>query len=536
MLWLLVAWMSGPASADTTAPMPAAAEDQKAISSQAVSVYRFWSSAVASHLYTMDEAEQARLRNQHPSQWDYEGIAFRVFAAPVVDGLLPVYRFWSEQFDSRFYTLDTSERDWLIAHYPGVWTYQGVAFYAYGAAAPAKGTMPVYRFWSPVLGDHFYTVDDLERFTLVSSYPGVWSYEGVAWYAYPPQEPNAPTFEKEPYLQAVTSDSATILWQTDAPADGEVQYRAETTPTLTACDPVFATRHRVVLTGLEPGTIYTYKAVCGPVSRVGAFRTAPRADEPLRFVVYGDTRTDVEVHQRMIARIAAQGPDVVFHTGDLVSSGRDYGLWQTEFFGPAAGLLRNVPLVPVLGNHDYLGAGSLWFYYFFERPLNQGWCALTYGNVRFVALDTNVDYSAGSPQYQWLTEELQSTAYLLATWHIVVFHHPPFTTAVGRSDDVNLQRQLLPLFEQHGVDAVFSGHSHVYERYAYHGIQYIVTGGGGAPLYQLPARKKPPVRLFGLSTYHYCMVEVYPGAGKLAITAVDLDGRTLDAFILSKPQ
>jgi hypothetical protein len=84
------------------------------------------------------------------------------------------------------------------------------------------------------------------------------------------------------------------------------------------------------------------------------------------------------------------------------------------------------------------------------------------------------------------------------------------------------------------VDAVFSGHNHIFERYLYNGIHYLVTGGGGAPLYGLAADNVPPVRLFGRSACHRCVVDVDPAAGTLALAAVDLNGRAFDAITLSK--
>jgi predicted phosphodiesterase len=118
----------------------------------------------------------------------------------------------------------------------------------------------------------------------------------------------------------------------------------------------------------------------------------------------------------------------------------------------------------------------------------------------------------------------------------MIFHHPPFTSTAGHSDDVMVQRQLVPLFELYGVDLVFSGHSHAYERYLDHGIFYIVTGGGGGPLYELVPDVVPPIRQFGLSVHHYCLVDVDPRAGTLLLTAVDLNGRILDALKLSRPR
>lgn len=504
------------------------------IPSEALPVHRFWSPIVGKHFYTVDEAEKAKLLSQYANVWTYEGVAFRAFASPAGDGRAPVYRFWSASSGAHFYTLEEAERDKLLRSYAAIWTYEDIAFYAYAPGRQPAGTMPVYRFWSGALGTHFYTTRDTERFKLVSGYAGTWDYEGAAWYAYPAQAATAVAITKGPCIQEVAPDSVTILWQTDAAAESVVQYGVGTPEAFTVADSSAATLHRVTLSGLGPGVIYAYRATSGPASQTGTFRTAPPADQPFRFVVYGDTRTNAEVHRQVAAAIAASGPDIVFHTGDLVGAGRNYGLWDTEFFEPAAGLLLNTPVVPVLGNHEYGGAGPLWFFYFFDRPFNEGWFAMTYGNVRFLGLDTNVDYSPGSPQYEWLVQELQSAAYRDATWHIASFHHPPFTSTTGHPDDATVQRHLVPLFEQYGVDAVFSGHNHVYERYFYNGIHYVVTGGGGAPLYGLAADSVPPIRQFGLSAYHYCVVDVDPSAGTLTIAATNLEGQVFDAVVLSR--
>ena len=496
-------------------------------------VYQFWSPVLGSHFYTIDEAEKARVLSQWPDVWTYEGIAFLAFPSGTADGTMPVYRFWSPVL-GHFYTLDEAEKAWVLSHYPDVWAYEGVVFYAYAAGSGPEGTMPVYRVWSATLGDHFYTISDTERFKVVGSYAGIWDDEGVAWYAYPPQTAAVPTFTKGPWVQWVTSNSATIMWQTDVAADSGVRCGVGAPETLAARDPAVVTLHRVALTGLEPGAVYTYRATSGPASQAGTFRTAPRADQPFRLVVYGDTRTNADVHRQVAVAIADSGPGIVFHTGDLVGAGRDYGLWDTEFFGPAGGLLRSVPVVPVLGNHEYGGGGPPWFFYFFDRPLNEGWFAMTYGNARVIGLDTNVDYSTGSRQQDWLLQELQSAAYRAATWRIVIFHHPPFTSATAHADDVMVQDQLVPLFERHSVDVVFSGHSHTYERYLHDGIPYIVTGGGGGPLYELAADVAPPIREFGLSIHHYCVLDVDSWAGTLQIAAVDLNGRIFDAVKLSK--
>ncbi len=503
-----------------------------ALPPEAVPVYRFWSPALGRHLYTLDEAQKKKLLSQDPNLWSYEGIAFRAFPSHIDANLAPVHRFSSKSSGAQFYTLDGAEKEKLVRDFAGVWLYAGIAFYAYSAGRHPAGTLPVHRFWSGLQRTHFYTASDTERFKLAGGGAGAWDYEGVAWYAYPSQVETAPAITKGPFVQWIASDSATIAWQTETPSDSTVQYGVGAPEGFKVSDSSTVTWHKVLLTGLTPGVVHSYRATSGATAGTGTFRTAPRADQPFRFVVYGDSRTGADIHRQVCAAIAGSGPALVFHTGDLVGSGGNYGLWEKDFFGPARELLASVPIIPVPGNHESFGTPP-WFFYFFHPRLNQGWFALTYGNTRFLGLDTNVNYSADSPQYRWLVQELQSSECRTAAWRIVILHYPPFTAA-GHTDNLTVQRQLAPLFEQYGVDAVFSGHSHAYERYLYHGIHYIVTGGGGAPLYGLATDLVPPLREFGLSVHHYCVMDVNPGTRTLSLAAVDLSGQIFDAITLSK--
>ena len=95
-----------------------------------------------------------------------------------------VHRFWSPLLMRYFYTASESEKDFVVATYPDAWTYQGKAFYAYDGPLDA-GVSPIYRFWSPVLCGHFYTISEKEKDSVIAKYPGIWDYEGVAFYAYP---------------------------------------------------------------------------------------------------------------------------------------------------------------------------------------------------------------------------------------------------------------------------------------------------------------------------------------------------------------
>jgi hypothetical protein len=87
---------------------------------------------------------------------------------------------------AHFYTISQAEKDSVIATYPPtVWSYEGPAFYAYPKGSQPAGTSPVYRFWSPLNGAHFYSISQAEKNSIIANYPpSVWTYEDIAWYAY----------------------------------------------------------------------------------------------------------------------------------------------------------------------------------------------------------------------------------------------------------------------------------------------------------------------------------------------------------------
>jgi predicted phosphodiesterase len=340
---------------------------------------------------------------------------------------------------------------------------------------------------------------------------------------------------KGPYLQRITSDSVAVMWETNVPADSCVGYGAGDPGLDLAFDSGLVTLHKIPLTGLQPDTYYDYQVMSESVlSDPARFITAPAPSRSFRFVVYGDSRSYPIAHAEVTRSIISSDPGIVFHTGDIVSRGRDYQTWGPEYFDPAGVLMMNAPFVPVLGNHEYGGAGPVWFFYFFDRPSDTGWFAMTYGNTRFIGLDSNDTFSPGSPQHDWLLAELTSQEYQDATWHIVIFHHPPFTCTSGHGDNVAVQAHLVPLFEQYGVDITFQGHSHAYERYLHNGIHYVVTGGGGGPLYALAPDVIPPFRQFGRSVYHHCTADVDVAAHTLTVQAVDNTGQPFDRIELSK--
>ena len=145
-------------------------------------VYRFWSPVNSVHFYTISPAERDNLIANYSYVWTYEGVAYHTAGAPGQAGLLPVYRFWSGH--SHFYTISESEKDMLIRDFPTVWTFEGIAFYAFPEGQQPAGTKPVYRFWNGATVCHFYTITESERDMIIRDFPTIWTFEGIAFYAY----------------------------------------------------------------------------------------------------------------------------------------------------------------------------------------------------------------------------------------------------------------------------------------------------------------------------------------------------------------
>jgi len=230
-----------------------------------------------------------------------------------------------------------------------------------------------------------------------------------------------------------------------------------------------------------------------------------------------------------MAGIAALTPAAVFHTGDLVRNGRDKSDWDT-FDSITSQLPPGTPIYPALGNHEH--ASSFYFDHF-HLPGNERWYAVRdIPGLRFIVLDAGSAISPAtstapaSDQYSWLQRELSADASPDA-WTVVIFHYPLYSTGHHGSDEKHLVSVLTPLFVKYGVDAVFSGHDHDYERLTVDGIRYIVTGGGGAPL-RRQAGKSEYSEVFA-KEYHFCVL-YFDQEGKLMVDAWSDEAKLLDRF------
>ena len=324
-----------------------------------------------------------------------------------------------------------------------------------------------------------------------------------------------------PFVVNVSSRSATVAWVVET---GTVQMTAQGgTAAMTA--PVLRSEH-VTFAGLKAGNTYSYEVPGFPEAK-GEFKTPPAGPADFQFVVFGDTRTRHEFHKRICAAILSAKPDFVIHTGDLVTDGSDTAQWPV-FFSIEGELLKHTAFYPVLGNHE---RNNPQYYEFFN--VRSPFYSFDWGSLHFAILNSDVGNAALSEsakdafwqeQLRWLEEDLAKSQ--KAAMRFVAFHHPPFTAMSNRAASAEkLQKDLVPLFEKYKVTAVFNGHDHNYQHHEKNGIHYVVTGGGGAPLYKLDAPVSGITKKFE-TTEHYVTIQVT--GNKAVARAVALDGHIID--------
>jgi predicted MPP superfamily phosphohydrolase len=317
----------------------------------------------------------------------------------------------------------------------------------------------------------------------------------------------------------------TISWETREKGTGQVNYG----PTLDkiafeAKEYSEATVHQLTLTGLKPDSKYFY-AVANSDAAPCSFKTAPAKTRSFRAVIYGDTRSHPEKHAEVAAAINKYGPEFVINTGDLVWDGRLWELWD-DFFKAIGPLADHVPYLSAIGNHERTASNYLLFFGF---PGNEQWYSFDYANAHLTVLNTNEDFKPGTPQYLWLDDDLKK-AQRTAIWRLVVMHHPAYSAGrYGPNQEVI--DHLVPLFKKYGVQAVFTGHDHNYQHHRQQGIHYIITGGGGAPLYDI---KGGDSLLYGETSLHYLQLEADSVVLKMRMKR--MDGSVADSLQLRREE
>ncbi|MBI5527973.1 MAG: metallophosphoesterase [Deltaproteobacteria bacterium] len=332
--------------------------------------------------------------------------------------------------------------------------------------------------------------------------------------------------KKGPYLQNVTQGSVTVVWETDSASGGKVNWGETPQYGNVATQSGSNAMHAVELTSLNPGTTYYYMAEGD--SKGGSFVTAPLPSQPFSFVVYGDNRSNQGDHQSVVDAIITEAPPLLLNSGDLVDTGSDSGQWQT-FFDVEKELLRGACLFPAVGNHELLYDPTIqqylkWFYLPQSPAGGEKYYSFDYGNTHFAVLNTN-DLALTTTQKDWLKQDLIAASGDPDIEHIfTMMHHGPYS-AGNHGDNYSAKTAIVPVLKQFGVDMTFAGHDHSYERGEVDGLRYIVSGGGGAPLYGVD---KGPGTITSEKTLHYVVFNV--NGGRVEGCAKRPDGSTIECF------
>ena len=343
---------------------------------------------------------------------------------------------------------------------------------------------------------------------------------------------------KAPYLLYTGNpDEMKLVWQLDTTATSTLRwgedtaYSNETTTTGYGQDH----QHQYRFTGLEPSTKYYYQVTAASDTHRGSFRSAPENTvRDLQFLVYGDTRSYPHNHNR-VANAVLQTLDAhpnyqtfILHSGDLVGAGSDEESWTEEFFNPSypniIGMLENLPIQAAMGNHE--GDGVLFQKYFPYPFVKRRYWSFDYGPAHFVVLDQYTDYTPGSAQYTWLENDLAESE---KAWKFILLHEPGWAS-IAYANNPDVQEYIQPLCEEHGVDAIFSGHMHNYSRSRVNGIWHVTAGGGGAPLYE-PRPASPNLIAYEM-VHHFCKVDI--SNDMLTLQAVDTLGNVFDSLRISR--
>ena len=273
-------------------------------------------------------------------------------------------------------------------------------------------------------------------------------------------------------------------------------------------------------------------SVVAPQSKAEAPLSLPNKEGTLKFAVLGDFGSASREQYQLATdmdKLQQKFPfELVVLVGDNLYGSERPQDFEKKFEIPYKPLLdRKVKFYASLGNHDdrnqryykpFNMEGKL--YYSFKGPKQ---------SVKFFALESTYPEPE---QIQWVQDELKSST---EDWKIPYFHHPVYSSGGRHGSDFRLRETLEPLFIQHNVSVVFTGHDHFYERTKpQKGIVYFVAGSGGM-LRSGDIDKKSPLTAKGFDTdYAFLICEI--DGDQLYFNAVSRGGQIIDSGVIVRRQ
>ena len=279
-----------------------------------------------------------------------------------------------------------------------------------------------------------------------------------------------------------------------------------------------------------------------------------RGGESFKVAIIGDSQSGAVSFDRLLREIDDVKPNLAIHLGDVVQDADVVREWHSYFFRPLEfrGLSNRIPWIVARGNHDIInkqrvfpnrgnGTSGPAPIFVNDRAFSNGgmhFFSITVSSIRFVVLDTNVN---SREQREFLESEFQSSEFLTAAFRVVLCHIPPFLEywnpgawfEGGESAwGAFVKWEWNPMFRRAKVDVVISGHSHIYQRGKSDGVQYIISGGGGALLEELQNNRVDDYGFYTVTKQvnHFLEMTFQSSRCQLEFRAINLNGKAVDTF------
>jgi hypothetical protein len=337
-------------------------------------------------------------------------------------------------------------------------------------------------------------------------------------------------------LQDVRADSARIVLATREPRpiaidvslpDGTPVTTVQAAPDRSITGKL-QNQSVATIDALSPNTLYCYSV--RDLAGSAGFFTAKKAGA-VRFAVIGDSGTGEDDAVDVSDQLTTVPFDLALHLGDLAyEEGRPKEITD-HYFRVYEDLLGLVPMYPISGNHEYATNHAAPYLEAFVLPRNAGpenaerWYSFDYGDVHFVALDTE---KVSEEQAAWLDRDLSENE---RPWTVVMGHRPPFSSGEHGGHEP-FRRLFVPILEKHHVPLVLSGHEHDYERFEpRNGITYVVSGGGGR---ETRGVGHGSMTAYSEAVLHFLSVEV--NGDEMLVHAIDGTGREFDQARIVRPE
>jgi hypothetical protein len=278
----------------------------------------------------------------------------------------------------------------------------------------------------------------------------------------------------------------------------------------------------------SPDTLLLTAPAAQPQSAQAPASVLPNANGSVKFLVIGDSGTggsaQYQLAERMVQAHARFPFEFAIMLGDNLYGGEDPSDYVSKFERPYKPLLdAGVKFYASLGNHDEPAQR-------FYKPFNmdgQRYYKFSKGDVDFFVLDST--YMAPA-QVEWLRKELEGSG---AKWKISYMHHPIYSSGQRHGSEMDLRALVEPLFLQHGVDVVFAGHEHFYERLQpQRGIHYI-TQGGAAKLRRGNIRDNSAMTAKGFDTDNsFTLIEIE--GDRMFFETISRRGAVVDSGVIPR--